>query len=74
MQQSVKWLPKPENHDYQAAEDYLSLIMSPEKAAGCRQQLSAAAASRAGHVPPTTTPMFHRCRPGDPDVPWVRLT
>jgi hypothetical protein len=42
MQQSVKWLPKPEDHDYQAAEDYLSLIMSPEKAAGCRQQLSAA--------------------------------
>ncbi len=23
MQQTVKWLPKPENHDYQAAEDYL---------------------------------------------------
>jgi len=38
----VKWLPKPENHDYQAAEDYLSLIMPPEKAAGFRQKLSAA--------------------------------
>jgi len=42
MQQTVKWLPRPENHDYQAAEDYLSLIMSPKKAADCRQQLSAA--------------------------------
>ena len=43
MPQTVKWLPKPENHDYQAAEDYLSLIMSPKKAADYRQQLSAAA-------------------------------
>jgi hypothetical protein len=33
VQQTVNWLPKPENHDYQAAEDYLSLIMSPKKAA-----------------------------------------
>ena len=33
MQQTVNWLPKPENHDYQAAEDCLSLIMSPKKAA-----------------------------------------
>ena len=38
----MKWLPKPENHDYQAAEDYLSLIMPPEKAAGYRQKLSEA--------------------------------
>ena len=43
MRQTVNWLPKPENHDYQAAEDYLSLIMSPKKAADYRQQLSAAA-------------------------------
>ena len=42
MQQTVKWLPKPENHGYQAAEDYLSLIMSPKNAADYRQQLSAA--------------------------------
>jgi hypothetical protein len=42
VQQTVKWLPKPESHDYQAAEDYLSLIMSPKKAADCRQRLSAA--------------------------------
>ena len=42
MQQTVKWLPKPENHDYQAAEDYLSLIMPPEKAADFRQKLSEA--------------------------------
>jgi hypothetical protein len=31
MQQTVNWLPTPESHDYQAAEDYLSLIMSPKK-------------------------------------------
>ena len=42
MQQTVTWLPKPENHDYQAAEDYLSLIMPPKKAADYRQKLSAA--------------------------------
>jgi hypothetical protein len=40
--QAVKWLPKPEHHDYQAAEDYLSLIMSAEKAGDCRQKLSEA--------------------------------
>jgi len=38
----VKWLAEPENHDYQAAEDYLSLIMSPKKAADYRDKLSAA--------------------------------
>jgi hypothetical protein len=42
MQQAVRWLPKPEMHDYQAAEDYLSLIMSPKKAEDYRQKLSAA--------------------------------
>ena len=42
MQQTVKWLPKPENHDYQAAEDYLSLIMPAKKAADYRQKLSEA--------------------------------
>ena len=42
MQQTLKWLPKPESHDYQAAEDYLSLIMSPKRAADCRQKLAAA--------------------------------
>lgn len=25
---TVKWLPKPPNHDSQAAEDYLPLLMS----------------------------------------------
>jgi hypothetical protein len=39
MPQTVTWLPKPEKHDYQAAEDYLSLIMSPERAAEWRQKL-----------------------------------
>ena len=43
MQQTINWLPKPENHDYQAAEDYLSLIMSARKAADARQRLAAAA-------------------------------
>ena len=42
MPQAMKWLPKPEDHDYQAAGDYLSLIMSPKKAADYRQKLSAA--------------------------------
>ena len=27
MPQTVKWLPKPEKHDFQAAEDYLSPIL-----------------------------------------------
>jgi hypothetical protein len=40
MTQTVKWLPKPENHDYQAAEDYLSLTMPAKKAAECRQKLA----------------------------------
>ncbi len=42
--QTVTWLPKPEKHDFQAAEDYLSLIMSPKQAADARQKLSAAQA------------------------------
>jgi hypothetical protein len=39
MPETVKWLPKPEKHDYQAAEDYLSLIMSPERADDYREKL-----------------------------------
>src|ERR1700694_1795247 len=27
---AVKWLDKPEDHDYQAAADYLSMIAEPE--------------------------------------------
>ena len=42
MAQAVTWLPRPENHDYMAAEDYLSLIMSPKQAADYRQKLSMA--------------------------------
>ena len=42
MSQTVKWLPKPEKHDFQAAEDYLSLIMSAKRAAEYRSKLSAA--------------------------------
>ena len=40
MPQTVAWLAKPENHDYQAAEDYLSLIMLPKQAEMYRQKLS----------------------------------
>ncbi len=43
MPDTVLWLPKPEKHDFQAAEDYLSLTMSPKEAADCRMKLSAAA-------------------------------
>jgi hypothetical protein len=42
MKETVKWLPKPQSHDYQAAEDYLSLVMSTKKAADYRQKLAAA--------------------------------
>ena len=42
MSQTVKWLPKPEKHDFQAAEDYLSLIMPAKRAAEYRKKLSAA--------------------------------
>ena len=42
MTQTVKWLPKPEKQDFQASEDYLSLIMSAKRAAEGRQKLSAA--------------------------------
>jgi hypothetical protein len=46
---TVKWLPTPENHDFQAAEDYLSLIMSPEQAALYRGKLSSAAQAEVIH-------------------------
>jgi hypothetical protein len=39
VRETVKWLDKPEAHDYQAAEDYLSLIMPAKRAAEYRQQL-----------------------------------
>ena len=42
MPETVIWLDQPESHDYQAAEDYLSLIMSPDQAADRRRQLSEA--------------------------------
>ena len=42
MSQTVKWLPKPEKHDFQAAEDYLSLIMPVKQAAEWRRKLAAA--------------------------------
>ena len=42
MAQTVKWLPRPEKHDFQAAEDYLSLVMVPRRAVEFRKKLSAA--------------------------------
>jgi hypothetical protein len=42
MSQTVKWLPKPEKHDYRAAEDYLSLLMPPKRAASLSRRLAAA--------------------------------
>ena len=39
---AVQWLTQPEKHDYQAAEDYLSLIMSPKDASDCRARLAKA--------------------------------
>jgi hypothetical protein len=39
---TVKWLPKPEKHDFQAAQDYLSLIMPAKQAAEYRRRLAAA--------------------------------
>jgi hypothetical protein len=35
----VKWLEKPEKHDYDAAESYLSLLMSPPHASVLRRVL-----------------------------------
>ena len=40
--QTVKWLPRPEKHDFQAAEDYLSLVMPARRAAEWRKKLAAA--------------------------------
>jgi hypothetical protein len=39
---AVQWLAKPEKHDYQAAEDYLSLVMPVKGAAAYRDKLAAA--------------------------------
>lgn len=39
MTQTVKWLPKPEKHDYRAAEDYLSLLMPPKRAVSLSRRL-----------------------------------
>jgi len=38
----VQWLAAPEKHDYQAAEDYLSLLMSAKDASGYRDRLTKA--------------------------------
>ena len=42
MPHAVKWLPQPQKHDFQAAEDYLSLVMSAKRAAEWRGRLSEA--------------------------------
>jgi hypothetical protein len=35
----IKWLPMPEHHDFQAAEDYLRLVLSPEHAEHATREL-----------------------------------
>jgi hypothetical protein len=42
MAQTVKWLPRPEKQDFQAVEDYLSLIMPAKRATEWRRKLAAA--------------------------------
>ena len=42
MTQTVKWLPKPEKHNYRAAEDYLSLLMPPKRAVSLSRRMAAA--------------------------------
>lgn len=42
MPQTVTWLPRPEKHDFQAAEDYLSLVMPLSRAAEYHKKLAAA--------------------------------
>ncbi len=49
MPQTVKWLPKRGKHDFQAAEDYLSLIMSAKRATEWRRKLAAARDSNITH-------------------------
>ncbi len=34
MSPAVNWLPKPRKHGFQAAADYLSLVMPAKRAAG----------------------------------------
>lgn len=36
---AIKWLPMPEHHDYQAAEDYLRLVLSPARAEDATREL-----------------------------------
>jgi hypothetical protein len=40
---AIKWMAKPEEHDYQAAEDYLSLVMAVKDASSYRDKLAAKA-------------------------------
>jgi hypothetical protein len=40
---AVKWMGKPEDHDFQAAEDYLSLVMAAKDASDYRAKLAAKA-------------------------------
>lgn len=42
MKTEIKWLAAPEEHDYPAAESYLSLIYDAKKAASLSQQLKLA--------------------------------
>lgn len=42
----IKWLAEPEEHDYPAAESYLSLIYDPQMAAGYAQHLKQVSTSK----------------------------
>ena len=42
---SIKWLPKPEAHNYPAAESYLSLLLDDRSVRTCIAQLRRAAVS-----------------------------
>ena len=42
----IQWLSEPEEHDYPAAESYLSLLYDAKTAAGLVRQLRAAPATR----------------------------
>jgi disulfide oxidoreductase YuzD len=42
----IKWLAEPEEHNYPAAESYLSLIYDPQTVASCVQQLKQAPMSK----------------------------
>ena len=45
-QTEIQWLPEPEDHDYPAAESYLSIIYDEKTAAACVAKLKKAPISK----------------------------